>query len=116
VLEEQSEISSLVTSMLANTGYLVDAFSSGRALLDSEHFDTYKSAILDLSLPDVDFFELVDKAAEKLGQCALVLVSGHSTSTLEAAAMFAEQQGCNVRGIMNKPFTASKLRSALGIA
>ena len=116
VLEDEPEVAHLITNMLLHSGYTVDAFSTGRALLASEHCGSYHAAVLDLSLPDIDFFELVGKAAGRLGQSALVLVSGHSTAVLQAAARFAEHQGCNVRGIINKPFTATQLRNVLGLA
>ena len=115
VLEDEPQMSELITYMLAGLGYTIDTYSSGRALLDSEHIGSYHSAILDLSLPDIDFFELVEKAAGKLGQSALLLVSGHSRGVLEAAALFASGRGCNIRGILNKPFTATTLRTALGV-
>jgi diguanylate cyclase len=113
VLEEVPEMSHLIQALLVDSGYTVDTFHSGRAMLESEHLDSYHSAVLDLSLPDIDFFELVNSLADRRARSALVLVSGHSKAILESAALFAEQQGCNVRARINKPVTVSKLRAAL---
>lgn len=116
VLEDDPDMSALIYAMLGSLGCTTDTYGSGLALLESPMTRAYDFAILDLSLPDIDFFELVGKAAEKLGQVPLLLTSGHSASVLEAASLFACEQGLNVKGVLTKPFTAKALSEALGMA
>jgi FixJ family two-component response regulator len=71
---------------------------------------------LDLSLPDVDGFELMDQlAAQRVGM-SLVLMSGHSLATVRAAKIYGNGIGLKVRGALTKPFSRTELFAALGLS
>lgn len=116
VLEDEPEMLLLIQTMLAHSGFTVDTFRTAGELVRSPLLGTYHAAVLDLSLPDLDFFEMVEQAADRLAPSPLVLFTGHSSATLEAAALFARHKGCTVQALIRKPFDAATLCAALGIA
>ncbi|RFO97830.1 response regulator receiver protein [Rhodoferax lacus] len=115
VVDDELEMVQTVAAMLRDTPYAVDEFTTARGFLASPHVGNYHCTILDLSLPDLDFFDLIAQAAPGLNQSPLVLVSGHPQAVVDVAATVARSQGFIVSDTIHKPFTRSQLRAAVGI-
>jgi len=115
VIEDVPDMARLIAHMLSESGYAVDVFGSGSAFLSSLDRNTYRYAVMDLGLPDIEFNELVHKAASHFQHTQLLLISGHAQSVLDAAAAHARSHGCSVVAALRKPFHAAQLHAALGM-
>jgi DNA-binding response OmpR family regulator len=116
IVEDDPFMAQLVSDMLSSSGVEVQVFMLGFDLLQCADLLRFKTIVLDLSLPDIDGFDLMDKlAADTIGM-SIVLMSGHDAATLRGASIYANGIGLNVRGALTKPFTKGELFAALGIA
>jgi FixJ family two-component response regulator len=105
----------LVSDMLSSGGVDVELFMLGADLLKHSDLCKFKSIILDLSLPDIDGFELMDVLAAQSPGMSIVLMSGHALATVRAAKIYGNGIGLNVRSALTKPFTSDELFAALGL-
>jgi FixJ family two-component response regulator len=116
IVEDDPFMAQLVSDMLITGGIEVQVFMFGLDLLKCANLLSFKTIVLDLSLPDVDGFDLMDKlAADNIGM-SIVLMSGHDIAILRGASIYANGIGLNVRGALTKPFTRGDLFAALGLA
>ncbi len=113
IVEDDPMMGGLVAQMLAHYGLSTQLFSGGLALLRSDALKDYGTIIMDLSLPDMDGFELIQKLAERAPHAELLLMTGRGNATLESARMVAEGLGTRVVGALNKPFSHLELALAL---
>lgn len=113
IVEDDVTMGALVVQMLALYGLPTQLFTGGFALLRSDALPTFTTIVMDLSLPDMDGFELIQKLAECVPDVELVMMTGRSSSTLESARMVAEGLGLRVAGALNKPFSHLELSIAL---
>jgi CheY-like chemotaxis protein len=116
IVEDDPFMAQLVSDMLLTGGVEVQIFMFGLDLLQCVNLLSFKTIVLDLSLPDIDGFDLMDKLASDVIGMSIVLMSGHDAATLRGASIYANGIGLNVRGALTKPFTRGELFAALGIA
>jgi CheY-like chemotaxis protein len=83
--------------------------------LKSPNLQWFKAVILDLSLPDIDGFELMNTLAADAEGMPMVLMSGHDLAVVRAAKIYGNGLGLRVRGALTKPFTRDQLFAALGL-
>jgi two-component system OmpR family response regulator len=115
IVEDEPFMAQLVSDMLASAGVDVEVFMLGADLLKCADLLNFKCIILDLSLPDIDGFDLMDKlAADTIGM-SIVLMTGHNLATVRAAKIYGNGVGLKVRGALTKPFTKDELFAALGL-
>jgi CheY-like chemotaxis protein len=105
----------LVSDMLASGGADVEVFTLGTDLLKNRDLLKFKAIILDLSLPDMDGFEIMDRLADEALGVSLVLMSGHEIATVRAAELYGNGIGLKVGTVLRKPFTRDELLLALGL-
>jgi FixJ family two-component response regulator len=105
----------LVSDMLASGDADAEVFLLGADLLKSAELFKFKTIILDLSLPDIDGFDLMDKLAEETVGMSVVLMSGHDLATVRAAQIYGTGLGLVMRGALTKPFSKGELFAALGL-
>ena len=116
LVEDDAFMAELVCDMLATLGVDVEAFPLGKDLLKSENLFKFKIIILDLSLPDIDGFDVMEKLANECIGMSLVLVSGHDLAVVRAAKIYGNGLGLRVRGALTKPFNKEELSIALGLS
>ena len=116
VVDDEPSMSQLVSDMLSAVQVSVEVFSLGAELLQSANLLKFKSIILDLSLPDIEGFDLMDKLAQKCAGMPIVLTSGHDNVILSAARVYGEARGLNMLATLGKPFTRGELFSVLGLS
>jgi FixJ family two-component response regulator len=116
IIDDEPFMSQLVSDMLTSVNVDVEIFPLGADFLQSPNLLKFKTIILDLSLPDIDGFDLMDKLASDTNSMSVVLISGHDTATISAANIYGRGIGLNMRGALNKPFTRDELLAALGLA
>jgi DNA-binding response OmpR family regulator len=115
IVEDDPFMAQLVSDMLTSSGVESQVFVLGADLLKCADLLNFKAVILDLSLPDIDGFEIMERIAAKYIGMSLVLMSGHDLATVRAAKIYGNGIGLTVRGALTKPFTKEELFAALGL-
>lgn len=117
VVDDQPLMAELVSEMLTSAGsdVQVEVFLLGYPLLKSKNLKNFKAVIMDLSLPDIDGFDLMEQLAVDNKGLSVVLMSGHQPAVVRAASLYADGVGLNVLAALNKPFTMERLLSSLGL-
>ena len=108
VVEDDPEVRDVLTRVIREAAWAVDAAPDGRRALDLLRGNTYDLAVLDVGLPDVDGFEL----------CRQLRAGGDRTPVLLLTARNAVND--RVRGLdagaddyLAKPFAVSELLARL---
>ena len=115
IVEDDPFMAELVSGMLTLGGVDFEVFTQGKDLLKRSNLHEFQAIILDLSLPDIDGFDLMEKLATEVAGMSMVLMSGHPLSVVRAAKIFGNGIGLKVRGAITKPFTQAELFAALGL-
>ena len=115
IVEDDPFMAQLVSDMLTSAGIEVQVFMLGMDLLKSPDVLNFKAIILDLSLPDIDGFDLMDQLAAKYIGMSILLMSGHQLATVRAAQIYGNGVGLKMRGALTKPFTRDALLVTLGL-
>ena len=105
----------MVRDMLTSRGIDVEVFYNATDVLKSANLRNFKTVVLDLSLPDIDGFVLMDKLADQAFYAPMLLMSGHDIAIVRAAKIYGNGIGLHVRGALTKPFTQAELFAALGL-
>lgn len=116
VVEDDPYVALLIKYMLTDAHVRVEMFALGSDLLKSPNLPHFQTILLDLSLPDIDGFDLMQQLATRYIGLSILIISGHADATLRAAQMHANGVGLNVRGVLCKPFSKEDLLSLLGLA
>lgn len=115
VVEDEPFMAQLVGDMVASADVDVEVFTLGADLLRSAHLLQFKTILLDLSLPDIDGFDLMERLAAGALGTSIVLMSGHEDATLRAAQIYGNGIGLKVPRVLAKPFARDALLAALGL-
>lgn len=113
VVDDEPFMAQLVSDMLSSADVDVEVFPLGADFLRSPNLLKFKTIILDLSLPDIDGFDLMDKLAADTIGVSVLLISGHSNATINAAEIYGRGIGLKMSGALTKPFTRDELLAAL---
>jgi DNA-binding response OmpR family regulator len=74
VVEDEKRIADFLCRGLEGAGYAVDAAGTGAAAIDQIHATDYDLIVLDLMLPDIDGFQVLEKIRDrKAGPPVLIL-------------------------------------------
>ena len=115
IVEDDRFMAELVSDMLTSGGVDFEVFALGKDLFKRSNLHEFQAIILDLSLPDIDGFDLMERLAAEISGMSMVLMSGHDLSVVRAAKIFGNGIGLRVRGAITKPFTQAELFAALGL-
>ena len=115
IVEDDPFMAELVGAMLTSSGVEARVFMLGADLLKCPDLLNFKAIILDLSLPDIDGFDLMDRIAAQYIGMSFVLMSGHDLATVRAAKIYGNGIGLQIRGALTKPFSKVELFAALGL-
>ena len=115
IVDDDPLMIKLLGLMLANADVRLETFMSGTALLKSPTLNQFSTIILDLSIPDAEGFQIMDKLVVKNIAVPILLISGHDHAILMAAKAYGEGVGLNLLGALRKPFTQQNLQSIMGL-
>jgi DNA-binding response OmpR family regulator len=104
VVDDDPQIIEVCTEALRASGFLVESSLDGKeaiALLREEEFDLL---IIDLMMPDIDGFEVLQIAKEHAPSTARIIITGYGT--VERAL---ESIRVGVQGFVEKPFSLDDL-------
>ncbi len=108
IVDDAGEVVVLCVNMLQTLGYVVKGAHRGQAALDLLGKEAFDLLIVDYKMPDMNGFEVFEKAYELNPDMAFMLLTGHGTADVmdDATAM-------GFHGILLKPFTREQLRNAV---
>jgi CheY-like chemotaxis protein len=99
----------MICSMLNTLGYQATPFESAAELSVARRVNTFHALVLDLSMPDVDGFELIYKLAEEQPVEPVIVSSSLSNDIRQAARLVCQSLGITVLGVLSKPFACDEL-------
>src|SRR5512139_235032 len=91
--------------LLESKGFSADYFLSGQSFLDSVSSDHHGYAIIDIQMPDLDGFHLIDKMQSLRYDMPVIVVTGQFRPDDRDTAM---QKGAV--GFLHKPFIFESLK------
>jgi CheY-like chemotaxis protein len=107
--DDETEIATLVSSVLQRDGHSVDLAADGQAALDliKDSATPYDLVITDSNMPGVTGIELIGHLREARFPGKIILLSGYASELEE------EYQGLNIDQVVQKPFAFSELIRAV---
>ena len=115
IVEDEPFMAELVRQMLEASDVDVEVFHLGADFLNSPNLPVFKAIVLDLSLPDMEAFDVMDSMASKGIGGSVLVSSGHDTSIVVAAKIYGRGVGLKMCGALTKPFSQAELLAALGL-
>jgi CheY-like chemotaxis protein len=112
VVDDDLLIRRMVVTALRLKGLTVDEAENGRAAMSRLHENRYAVVLLDLFMPEIDGFEVLEKIhsdAEVQGPPVVLVVSGADTDSIE------QLDSTRIHGVIRKPFEIDDL-TALVVA
>ena len=113
VVDDDQTTLVLVCEMLQAMGFQVQSFSSANALNLARKQQVYSALILDLSMPDVDGFELIYQLADSSPVEPLLIMSALPANIIDVAKVICQSLQMPVLGVLSKPFSNEELQHAL---
>ena len=113
VVDDDQTTLVLVCEMLQAMGVQVQSFSSANALNLARKQQVYSALILDLSMPDVDGFELIYQLADSSPVEPLLIMSALPANIIDVAKVICQSLQMPVLGVLSKPFSNEELQHAL---
>jgi len=108
VVDDDKAIRSLLTAVLSRKGYSVETARNGEEALEVIAIKTFEAIILDLMMPKVDGFEVIEHLArtapEQLKRGDLTAVASKDLRKLDGSRVFR---------VLRKPFDLDELLSAV---
>ena len=115
IVEDDLPMSELVKRMINSEHIEIEVFSLGVQLIKSINISNFEYIILDLSLPDIDGFEIMNKLSTTNIVAKIILMSGHDMAVVRAAKVYGEGIGLNIKEILFKPFSKNEILKAIGV-
>jgi CheY-like chemotaxis protein len=113
VVDDDELTRGLICSMLNALDYEAIPLESAAALAKARNAQVFHALMLDLSMPDVDGFELIYILAENQPVEPVIIFSSLSNDIRQAAQLVCQSMGIQVLGVLSKPFTSDELGSLL---
>ena len=115
IIEDEPLMAQLIRNGLKAVGMDAEVFMLGKRFLQCADQRRFKAILVDLSLPDIDGFELMDELAARPQSPPVVLISGHDPGVLLAASTYGKSMGLNIQATLTKPFANTELLAALAL-
>lgn len=111
VVDDEAAIRALVAKIIERAGYVVDTARDGREAIDKLHESDYDVLVIDLMMPNIDGYGVVDFLRQRGGpQPAVILV------TAADSAAVRKMDGTFVHSVLRKPFDIDVLADLISAA
>lgn len=109
VVEDQSNLRSLLVEHLRHRGFAVDAVETGRGALDAQRVTRYDAMILDLGLPDMDGQQVLEqRGSDRLGPVPCIVLTAR-----DAVASRISSLNAGADDYVLKPFDVRELEARI---
>ena len=109
IVDDDQSVCEALESLLKSIGFRTASFSSGRSFLDSAEFPDVSCAILDISMPEMNGFELQRHLAASR-PTPIIFITARNGQAREQALR------AGAIGFLTKPFSDEALIGALDSA
>jgi len=116
IVEEQNEVTSLVTEITTISDFDITTISNATHLRKALVEHTFSVIIIDLFMPESDQFKLIIDLADIRCRSSLIFVSGKGNMLLDVARKIAQAKKLNPIGLLNKPIQPESLKEILNKA
>jgi len=108
VVDDDQALRGLFTTLLTRKGFAVDTANDGRIAYDRLQLYTYSVILLDLMMPEVNGFELLEKLRRDSPTLLdrVIVMTGVSQRSIEAL------DTSRIWGVIRKPFDIDQLVSS----
>jgi DNA-binding response OmpR family regulator len=108
VVDDDQALRGLFTALLTRKGFAVDTATDGRVAYDQLQLHTYSVILLDLMMPDVNGFELLEKLRRDSPTLLdrVIVMTGASQRSIDAL------DTAGIWGLIRKPFDIDQLVSS----
>lgn len=113
IVEDDPFMAELVADMLSTSDVDVEVFPLAADFFKSSNLPNFKAIVLDLSLPDMEGFEVMDKLASIGTSSSILVMSGHDHAIVAASKIYGRGIGLKMQAALTKPFTRTELLAAL---
>ena len=116
VVDDDQSLTKLIQSVGAAQGFEVRVVNEARDFKSA--YGEFAPAViaLDLVMPEMDGFEVLDYLRRLVCDTPIILLSGADTTYLKMAKELASSNGLKIAGVLSKPFRVSELRRLLAEA
>jgi CheY-like chemotaxis protein len=111
VVDDEAAIRALVAKIIERAGYPVDTARDGAEAIEKLGETNYAVVVLDLMMPNVDGYGLIDYLKERGGPRPAIIVVSAGDS-----AAFRQLDGAVVHSILRKPFDIDVLGDLVAAA
>ncbi|HKK54958.1 EAL domain-containing response regulator [Marinobacter sp.] len=87
VVDDDPRLLACLSSLLEQEGHKIKAVKGGRDAITAIHVDPFDLAMLDLRMPDIDGFEVMEKLSQAQPDCGVIVVSGETSFTSVSRAL-----------------------------
>jgi DNA-binding response OmpR family regulator len=108
VVDDDQALRGLFTALLTRKGFAVDTAIDGRVAYDQLQIHTYSVILLDLMMPDVNGFELLEKLRRDSPTLLdrIIVMTGASQRSIDTL------NTAGIWGLIRKPFDIDQLVSS----
>lgn len=108
VIDDDQALRGLFTTLLTRKGFAVDTATDGRVAYDQLQRHTYSVILLDLMMPDINGFELLDRLRRDSPTLLdrVIVLTGASQRSIETL------DTSRIWGLIRKPFDIDQLVSS----
>ncbi|HWA20683.1 MAG TPA: EAL domain-containing protein [Devosia sp.] len=113
VVDDEPQVRSFVSNVLAGSGFRTHQFSSSGEVEDALLRLMPQLIVLDLSLGDSDAIEVIRSLATARYRGDVLLISGHDSATLDEVQKIGRLRGVKMLEPLRKPFRIDQMRERI---
>lgn len=108
VVDDDASLRRSVRNLLSSAGLRVETFGSAEAFLASDHVADTGCVVVDLRMPGMSGFDLIDRLDERAVRVPVIVLTAHDDATARRQAYDA-----GAAGFLGKPFHGDVLLEAI---
>ena len=108
VVDDDHSVRRAIDRLLRAEGFGVETFASGEEFLESLADDRTGCVILDVRMPGLSGFEVIERLAARARSLPVILVTGHGDASMEMSA-----KGLGCAAFLSKPVECDALVAAV---
>lgn len=79
IVDDDESIREVLTSILTDEGYIVDAVDTGEKAIKATHKEFYNLALIDIRLPDMEGTKLLTELKDTVPKMRKIIITGYPT-------------------------------------